>query len=269
MKKSPLPCLLTLLAIGVTHALAADSSATVTAAVNQVTHGPAQSTTAYPAKVGTQLSDGEYLKTGASSRAEMELANKTITRLGSNTIFNYSAATNTVDLQAGTFLFSKPKDSKPMTIKTAAVTAAIVGTTGFVHQTSGGGFLIGLVEGHSTAVINGITYNITAGEILQYTPGSPPQIFAFDIPKFYHTSGFFKNYHDPLPNQSYIDQEIADYNDLVGRGFIQPPTDPFYIYDTTGNIPVPPVVGTDSAGTALGNANTPPPPPPKCCRWED
>jgi len=271
MTKRSLTYLLALLLVGATHSFAADS-ATVTAAVNQVTHGPAQSTASYPAKVGTQLGDGEYLKTGAASRAEMELANKTITRLGANTIFNYSASTNTIDLQAGTFLFSKPKDAKQMTIKTAAVTAAIVGTTGFV-QKHGNGFLIGLVEGSTTVTIGGVDYTIHAGELLTYTPGAPPQISSFDVPKFYHTSSFFKNYHGHLPNQSYIDQEIDIYNDLVDRGFIQPPSDPFYIYEPNGNVPTTPVVGHDSPGSALGDFNTPPPAPTcpyhYCCHYKE
>ena len=65
---------------------------------------------AAPAKVGTTLQDGEYLKTGAKSRAELDLANQSVTRVGANTIFNYTAGNNEVDLQAGTILFSKPKD---------------------------------------------------------------------------------------------------------------------------------------------------------------
>ena len=266
MKKNQIAHLLAVLFLaGIGHA-AAGSAATVTVAVNQVTHGSASSANSAPAKVGTQLSDGEYLKTGAASRAEMELSNQTITRLGANTIFNYSATTNTVDLQAGTILFSKPKDAKQMNIKTAAVTAAIVGTTGFVQKQPGGGFLFGLVEGSSTVTIGGVDYTVHGGEVLLFTPPGTPQIFAFDVPRFLKSSGFFTKFHGHLPNEKYIDEEVADYNDLVDRGFITPPKDPFYIYDPNGNVPTVPVVGTDSAGNALNNFNTPPPmPKDDCC----
>jgi mannose-6-phosphate isomerase-like protein (cupin superfamily) len=253
--------MLAIFVVGISPVVAADSAATVTEAVNQVTHGSSQTADTSPAKAGTRLQDGEYLKTGVKSRAEIELATQSITRLGANTIFNYSVANNEIDLQAGTILFSKPKDGKQMNIKTASVTAAVVGTTGFA-QVHGNNFLFGLIEGHATLTIGGITYNITAGQILKFNPGAPPQIYSFNVPLFVKTSPLLTNFHHPLPNQPYIDKEIADYNDLVARGFIQPPTEPFFLTDFEGAVPTVPVPGHDSAGNALHKFNTPPPPPP-------
>jgi len=248
------PCL-AILFLGIGGSFAADPAATVTEAVNQVNHGSSSSSETKPAPVGTHLQDGEYLKTGVKSRAELELANQDVTRLGANTIFNYSVANNEVDLQAGTILFSKPKDGKVMTIKTAAVTAAIVGTTGFL-QLRGHGFVFGLIEGHAPVTIDGKNYNITAGEILEFTPGSKPQILAFDVPLFLKTSPLVTKFHHPLPNQRYVDQEVIDYNDLVARGFIQPPKVPFFLTDFNGEVPTVPIPAADSAG----NAQNPPEP---------
>ncbi len=131
--KTVLVLLVAMAVTGLIPLPAADTSATVTEAVNEVSHGSAQASATSPAKSGTRIQDGEYLKTGVKSRAELSLANQSITRLGANTIFNYSVANNEIDLQSGTILFSKPKDGKEMIIKTAAVTAAIVGTTGFAQ----------------------------------------------------------------------------------------------------------------------------------------
>jgi len=255
----------------------ADSAATVTQVYNQVDHGKTQSTDTTPAKVGTVLGDGEYVKTGAQSRAELKLANSSITRLGANTIFNYSASSNQLDLQSGTMLFSKPKDGKPMTVKTAAVTAAIVGTTGFI-QKQGNSFMFGLIEGTATLTIGGVDYTITAGQILKFTPGSPPQILAFNVPLLLATSPLITKFPHDLPNEGAIKDEVADYNDLVSRGFIQPPQQPYFIAEVTGYVPTVPIPGTDSAGQALNLHNTPPPqddrrppppppPPPPCC-WQ-
>lgn len=256
-----LSLVLVILIAGATPLLAATSAATVTEAVNDVSHGTSQTAATAPAKVGTQLQDGEYLKTGVKSRAELTLANQTITRLGANTIFNYSAATNEVDLESGTVLFSKPKDAQPMQIKSGAVTAAIVGTTGFIQKT-GKGFLFGLIEGHATLTIGGMTYNITAGQILKFTPGQPPQIFSFNVPALLKTSPLITKFHHTLPNQLFIDKEVAEYDDLVARGFIQPPTEPFFLTDFDGAVPTVPIPGIDSSGNALKQFNTPPPPPP-------
>jgi hypothetical protein len=242
---------------------ASDSSATVTEAVNQVTHGSLESSKSFPAPTGTHLPLGEYLMTGLKSRAELELANLSITRLGANTIFNYSPSNNEIDLQAGTVLFSKPKDGKQMNIKTASVTAAIVGTTGFI-QKQGKAIIFGLVEGHSTVTIGGKNFNITSGEIVKFTPGQPPQFFFFNVPLFLKTSPLITKFKHHLPTQSYIDKEIDEYNDLVDRGFIQPPQNPFFLTDAEGTIPAVPISATDSAGKGLEQFNAPPPtlPPP-------
>ncbi len=135
--------------LGMGPSLEADESAKVTEAVNVVEHGSNDSATT-PASVGTSIHDGEYLKTESKSRAEMLLPTASITRLGANTIFNYSIESNTVDLQAGTILFCKPKDARQLTIKTAAVTAGITGTTGFVSVKgtgSKGTYTLGIIEG--------------------------------------------------------------------------------------------------------------------------
>src|SRR5476651_300398 len=85
-----------------------------------------------------------------------------ISRMGANTIFNYSAANNEIDLQAGTILFSKPKDGKQLNIKMASVTAAVVGSTvlaqvkidtHFVEANKGGNNDLGPFSAISIAVI--------------------------------------------------------------------------------------------------------------------
>ncbi|MCE0524226.1 MAG: FecR family protein [Methylacidiphilales bacterium] len=249
------------------HSVAATGKvATVTQAVNDVSHGFSQSTATSPAPTGTQIRDGEYLKTGSASRAELEFSNKTISRLGSNTIFNYSASSNEVDLQAGTILFSKPKNGQQLNIKTEAVTAAIVGTTGFLqvlHQNGHTTTLFGLVEGHANVAAGGNDPVIGPGQIFSYTPGSPPQIFNFNVPLFLRTALLYKGFKSTLPNQSYINAEVAFFNNLADRGFIgNPPPNLGF-----------PLAGFDSVGKANSNSilsqqpspPTPPPPPDRCC----
>ena len=252
--KNSLPGLLATLFLGGIAPLLAADSAKVTAAFNQVTHGSLQAADTYPAKAGTVLQDGEYLKTGVKSRAELELSNQSITRLGANTIFNYSAATNQIDLQAGTVLFSKPKDGEQLNIKTASVTAAVVGTTGFV-QVHGHGFVFGLVEGHATLTIGGVDYSVGPGEILNFTPGNPPQIYSFNVPLFLKTSPLINRFGNNLPNQVYIDREVAEYNNLVSRGFIEASTSAFV--PIINYAPPPPIIDHDSAGNALHQYNAP------------
>jgi mannose-6-phosphate isomerase-like protein (cupin superfamily) len=255
------------IALGMGSALAADSTARVTEAVNHVYHGDSTEAATSPATTGTLVHDGEYLKTGPLSRAEMLLPSTSVTRLGANTIFNYSADSNTVDLQAGTILFCKPKDAPHLNIKTAAVTAGIVGTTGFVSirtdQNNQKTYVFGLIEGEATVWADNHPFPIGAGDIVEFRPGSKPFVFAYDLPRFVKSSPLLHKFTGTLPNQAYIDRAVADYESYVSRGFIVPPSQAI---SYSGGIPVMPTTAYNSAMNSLGQPSkggSPPPPPPQ------
>ena len=83
-----------------------------------------------PAAVNDPVREGTAVRTGTQSRSELTFTDLTITRLGANTIFSFNEGTRTMNLGGGAILFQVPKGSGGATIKTAAVTAAITGTTG-------------------------------------------------------------------------------------------------------------------------------------------
>jgi hypothetical protein len=242
--------------------LLADSAATVTEAVNQVSYGSSQSAATDAARIGSKIQAGQFVETGVKSRAELELANLSITRLGANTIFDYSPGTNTIDLQEGTVLFSKPKDSTQMNIKTASVTAAVLGTTGFV-QIKGKAFFFGIIEGSARVSINGVTYHVGPGEVLQAGAGGPPAVAAFNLPRFLATSPLLTSFHSTLPNQVYINEQVATYNELVSRGFIETTTHPTITTEMESGAPSVPATSIDQASRSHSQFNKPPPPPPR------
>lgn len=69
------------------------------------------------------------VRTGQKSRAELVFEDETLTRLGANTIFNFEDGSRNMDLNQGTILLQVPKNAGGATIRTAAVTAAVTGTT--------------------------------------------------------------------------------------------------------------------------------------------
>jgi len=69
------------------------------------------------------------IKTGLQSRAELVFQDKTLTRLGANTLFSFNEGTRELELERGTMLLQVPKNVGGARIRTAAVTAAITGTT--------------------------------------------------------------------------------------------------------------------------------------------
>jgi hypothetical protein len=235
-------------------AFAGTPDAKVTESVNEVHYGPSlASVETLPAPTGTLVRDGSYVTTGTASRAELTFPSQSITRLGSNTIFNYNAEENQVDLTAGTILFCKPKDApERLNIKTEALSAGITGTTGFVNVVPGKSgqptlYLFGLIEGHATAHAGGKSFDITSGEFLLVRPGQPSVLLNFDVHKLVATSPLLTKFKHHLPNAEYIAAAVDNYDDEVQRGFIVVPGKGPGPNLTTGDLPGVPVTSFDSA----------------------
>jgi hypothetical protein len=102
--------------------------ARVTQVINDVRILPGQAE-AKPAVVNDEVREGTAVRTGIESRSELTFADLSIARLGANTIFSFDQGQRSVELGGGAILLRVPKDSGGARIKTAAVTAAITGTT--------------------------------------------------------------------------------------------------------------------------------------------
>ncbi|HWB58737.1 MAG TPA: FecR family protein [Chthoniobacteraceae bacterium] len=75
------------------------------------------------------LQGEQALRTGVESRAELLFNDHTITRLGANTHFSFKEGTRNMSLDSGVMLLQVPKGAGGAKIETAAVTAAVTGTT--------------------------------------------------------------------------------------------------------------------------------------------
>src|SRR2546423_4668961 len=84
---------------------------------------------ARPALVNDQVHDGTAVRTGIESRSELIFTDATLARLGANTIFSFTEGTRNLELTDGAMLLRVPKNAGGAKINTAAVTAAITGTT--------------------------------------------------------------------------------------------------------------------------------------------
>ena len=76
-----------------------------------------------------EVRENTAVRTGVESRAELTFTDQTLARLGANTIFSFNEGTRNLDLGGGAMLLRVPKNSGGAQINTAAVTAAITGTT--------------------------------------------------------------------------------------------------------------------------------------------
>ena len=75
------------------------------------------------------LAGQQAVRTGIDSRTELLFNDHTISRLGSNTHFSFTEGTRNMSLESGVMLLQVPKGNGGAKIETAAVTAAVTGTT--------------------------------------------------------------------------------------------------------------------------------------------
>src|SRR3984893_16521953 len=83
----------------------------------------------HPAAIRDVIKDDLGLQTGEKSRSELLFQDNTLTRIGAETFFSFKTGTRDMTLEKGSMLLQVPKGLGGAKIHTAAVTAAITGTT--------------------------------------------------------------------------------------------------------------------------------------------
>lgn len=110
------------------------TSARVTEIRNDVRYQPTEATER-AAQISDLVRETDVLRTGERSLAELEFNDKTITRLGSLSVFSFNRETREFRSGKGTMLICVPKGVGGGRIVTSAITAAIQGTTVVTRET--------------------------------------------------------------------------------------------------------------------------------------
>jgi hypothetical protein len=165
----------------------------------------------------------DVLRTGASSRAELVAEDRTITRVGANTIFSFDAAKRSIDLQQGSLLFNSPKGKGGGSIHTAAATAAVLGTTIIVTTTTNGGFKVLTLEGTAKVKFaNGFSQQVHAGQLMFVLPGSVPgPVVSYRLDQQTSGSKLVSGFSQPLPSMPSINTAIAQQIKQIQSGQAQ------------------------------------------------
>jgi len=146
---------------------AALKQAEFTRVINDVKILP-EAATPTPAKVGDTIAGRTAVSTGVQSRAELRYPDKTLTRLGANSIFRMDQGTRTVEVEKGVILLQVPKQLGGAQVRTAAVTAAVTGTTLLVEYSPDGFIKIIVIEGEVDVFLNAnrkVFRTLTAGDM--------------------------------------------------------------------------------------------------------
>ena len=165
----------------------------------------------------------DIVRTGPASRAELVADDKTITRVGANTIFSFDAANRTIDLEKGSLLFHSPKGKGGGQIKTGSATAAVLGTTIIVSTTPDGGFKLLVLEGTAKVTLpNGQTEVVKAGQEVFILPGGQlSPIIDFRLGTLIADSKLVGGFESPLPSMDQIHRAVDQQEQLIVNGEAQ------------------------------------------------
>ncbi|MDD5199320.1 MAG: FecR family protein [Terrimicrobiaceae bacterium] len=217
----------TMLATLAVHAADTLQSAEVTRVYNRVDLlAPSQA--AAPAKVGDDVRGQTAVQTGNQSRAELAFNDQTIARLGGNSVFSFERGTRDLNLNEGVILLEVPKNAGGATINTAAVTAAVTGTTVMIESrkaANGGKGIVKfiVIEGTMRLRLNGRVGEavlLKAGQMISLSAdarslGEP--VFV-DIGRLRKTSGLMSNQFSELKNAPFIFQAENEQKLLKAKG---------------------------------------------------
>lgn len=197
-------------------------TAEITTIINDVRVAKSQAQPS-PAKLGEIVRPNESVLTGPKSRTELIFSDQTLARLGANTQFTFIPGSRQTELNQGTMLLQVPKGAGGAQIKTAAVTAAVTGTTIMIEYFPNSFIKIIVLEGTLRVSLTdrlGESLLLESGKMLILSPNakSLPDPVDVDLKKLVKTSQLIAGMGGLNLDLNLIDQEIAAQETLKRQG---------------------------------------------------
>jgi|HubBroStandDraft_4_1064222.scaffolds.fasta_scaffold26839_2 hypothetical protein len=161
------------------------------------------------AAVNDSISEGTKVRTGANSRVELTFSDKTITRLGANTVFDFRDGTRNLNLEEGALLLQVRKNANGARISAGAIAAAVTGTT-VVLEYHAAYYKFLILDGTARLYRPGHLGDSILVKAGQMVFGQPKAALSdpvdFDIGRFIKTSRFITDF-SPLGSESLMASE--------------------------------------------------------------
>ena len=180
------------------------------------------------AKIGDDITGKTAVQTGNKSRAELEFNDQTIARLGANSVFSFERGTRDLNLNEGVILLEVPKNAGGATINTAAITAAVTGTTVMIEfhkgdKPSNSTIKFIVLEGTMKLKMKGPmgeSILLTAGQIVTLNVGAKhfPEPQFVDVDRLTKTSGLMSKQFGTLKNEPFIFNTVSQQKLLKVQG---------------------------------------------------
>jgi len=173
----------------------------------------------HPAAVDDKVTLGSAVRTGVESRAELTFNDLTITRLGANTIFSFTAGARQAELTQGTILLQVRPGAPAVRANTTAVTVSVMGGTALLATGPPTKFMV--LEGIGTIYPLGHpekAVTVHGGEMVTAEGGRISKPEKFDVNLVLATSALIADF-PPLANlpliQMVVDQQLAGESVLI------------------------------------------------------
>ena len=193
----------------------------ITQVVNDVSVLDPESKHSTPAEPKSIFGTPDIMKTGADSRSEMVAEDQTITRVGANTLFSFEPKERVINLKQGSVLFQSPPGHGGGTVRTAAATASVLGTTIIVVVTKAGGFKFLVLEGTGKLTMpNGKVTILHPGQLIVVAPGAkvPGPVLNFLLRNEVESSLLVIGFNSQLPSWGKIWKEIRKQEKEIADG---------------------------------------------------
>jgi len=199
------------------------SESTFTEIIKEVSVLPAVTRASSPAAINQLVKAPDMVRTGANSRAELTAPDKTITRVGANTVFSFESKERVLNLQKGSLLFHSPRGAGGGTIKSSGASAAVLGTTLIVSATENGGFKVILLEGHGRVTLpGGHTVSLHAGQMVYVLPGGEVSgVLDVNLGKLVAGSLLVTGFSHELPSAPFIQAAVNRQSVQLAKGQVK------------------------------------------------
>src|SRR5437588_648807 len=168
----------------------------------------------HAAALNDKVTVGSAVRTGTESRAELTFNDLTITRLGANTIFSFTAGARQAELTQGAILLQVPPNAPPVRANTTAVTVAVMGGTALLSAGPPTKFMV--LEGTGTIYPLGHpekAVTVHGGEMVIAEHGHVKKPEKFDVKLVLATSPLITDFA-PLANlpliQTVMNEQVAE-----------------------------------------------------------
>ena len=197
------------------------SESTVTDIIKDVSVVDATTKAAAPASVSALVKAPNLIRTGPESRAELTAPDKTVTRVGANSVFAFEPESRTVRLEKGSVLFHSPKGKGGGVIKSGGASAAVLGTTVICAKGADGTFKTILLEGEvKVTLANGKSVTLHDGQmvIVSADGNSFSEIYDINLETLTSGSLLVNGFSHPLDSAPLIAEAIRKQKDKLAKG---------------------------------------------------